>query len=124
MWLGSAWRGRPRSLGAPPYAVFVGWGISLSSRALILRLTGARGRAPHTANFLDQFRRDFFQESGRHTRFRHISSIPAAIDRAREHKLVHGARHADVAEPALLLDVIRIQECSRVREQAFFESAE
>ncbi len=66
---------------------------------------------------------DFFQEPRGHTRFRKIGAIAAAVDGAGEDELVHGARHADITEAALLFNVFRDEHGARVRKESFFEAA-
>ena len=44
--------------------------------------------------------------------------------RARQDQRVHCARHADVAEAALLFQFLGIHERARVREQALFHAGE
>src|SRR5579862_5167612 len=69
-----------------------------------------------SANFLDQVRRDFFEKTRRHARFGQIGAISAAIDCTAQDESIHCARHADVAQPPLFLNVVHLQQRARMRE--------
>ena len=80
------------------------------------------GTAP--AKILDELRRNFFKKPRRNAHLRHVVAIAAAIVRAREDQRVHGARHAHVAETALLFEFVGIGERARMREQALLKPGE
>ena len=82
------------------------------------------GPALRTSEFLHQSRRHFFQKARRHAGFRQIGSIAPPVDGTAQHKRVHRARHAYVAQAAFFLDIVHFKQRTRVRKEPFFQAAE
>ncbi len=78
---------------------------------------GAAGRAGAPMD-LDELGRDLVDEAAARVHL-HVA-VHAPAQRVREHQPLHRARHADVAEAALLLDVGVVD--ARVREEPFFHA--
>ena len=68
--------------------------------------------------------RHLFEEARWDALLRRVVAIAAAIVRAGQDQRVHGARHADVAEAALLFQFLGIVERAGVREETLFESGQ
>ena len=64
------------------------------------------------------------QEARRRGRREAFAAVHAAVDRAGERERLLGAGHADVAEAALLFDLLGIIERTGMREDAFLEAGE
>src|SRR5580658_7049105 len=89
----------------------------------ITRSVGRRGPCgAASAQVLNQLRGHLLKEARGNAHLRCVIAIAAAIVRARKNQRVHGARHADVAEPALFFELFRIVEGARMWKQALFES--
>ena len=77
-----------------------------------------RERARRLADELQQLGRDLVDEAAARVDLEVAEDAPAP--RVRQIELLHRARHADVAEAALLLDVVVVD--ARVREEALLHA--
>src|SRR5262249_17502123 len=79
VWL-RVWRGRPRARTLP-----------------------SRSRS---AQLFQQLLWNLLEKSRGHTGLRHIGAVASPVYRAAQDQRIHRPRHADIAEPAFLLDVV------------------
>src|SRR2546427_4170818 len=73
---------------------------------------------------LHELARDFLQEARGRRSMQPLTAVNAAVDGPRERKRFAGARHAYVAQPALLFELFRIVQGTAVGESAFFEAGQ
>src|SRR5579862_5924691 len=73
---------------------------------------------------IDELAWDLHKETGRRRGLQALAAVDAAVNGARQRKRVAGAGHADVAQAALLLDLIGIVQGAAVREGAFLEAGQ
>src|SRR5208337_97003 len=69
-----------------------------------------------SAQILNQLAGNLFKEAGGDAHLRCVVAVAAPVVRTCEDEGVHGARHAHIAETALLFEFFRIGERARMRK--------